>query len=122
MNKNQKRIGMILIALLLLYYFYIKGNRAKAQNTATVVGGRPPVDTIIADANADTPYPNNPTLLCCNGNQMVSTSPNTTVCAGNLTDPVNGVCGGNGSSSGGSGRPTQQSTFTTVQGQGASVR
>ena len=118
MNKNQKRIGMILIALLLLYYFYIKGNKEKAKITESTVGGRPPVDEIIADANADTPYPNNPTLICCNGANMVSTTPNTTVCAGNLTYPTNGVCveGSTG------GRPTQQSTFTTVQGQGTSVR
>ena len=113
LTKDQKRFGLVLIALLLLYYFYIKGNKAKAETSNVVVGGRRPVDVIIAEANADTPYPDNPALICCNGTNMVSTTMGTTTCAGNLTFPVNGSCSG-----GGSNRPQQQSTFTTVQGQG----
>ena len=115
LTKDQKRYGLVLLALLLLYYFYIKGNKAKAETINVVIGGRPPADIIIAEANADTPYPDNPALLCCNGSQMVSTTIGTTTCSGNLTFPVDGSCGGSGS---GSGRPTQQSTFTTVQGSG----
>ena len=44
---------------------------------------------------------------------MVSTTMGTTTCSGNLTFPVNGSCSGNGST-----RPQQESSFTTVQGQG----
>ena len=110
LTKDQKRFGLVLLALLLLYYFYIKGNKAKAQQTSTTVGGRPPVDEIIAIQNSDTDYPNNPTLLCCNSlGTMVSMMDNTvTQCTGNFTSPVNGVCPNDPP------RP-QTSTFSTTQ-------
>ena len=108
LTKDQKRFGLVLLALLLLYYFYVKGNKAKAQMLQNTLGGG--IDPAILEANADTPYPDNPTLICCNSmGQMVSMIPGTTACSGRNSYPVNGVCGGDSYS--GSGRPS----FSTVQ-------